>query len=86
MLFTAIGFQKPVIASDDMNPEVFELHRIGELFKSGDLNDLKETLEDFINDYDENVSEYAEELEEASSEFSPDAFAKRVEKIIGWSK
>lgn len=86
MLFTAIGFQKPVIASDDMNPEVFELHRIGEVFKSGDLNDLKETLEDFINDYDENVSEYAEELEKASSEFSPDAFAKRVEKIIGWSK
>ena len=86
MLFTAIGFQKPVIASDDMNPEVFELHRIGELFKSGDFNGLKETLEDFINDYDENVSEYAEELEEASSEFSPDAFAKRVEKIIGWSK
>ena len=25
MLFTAIGFGKPVVASDDMNPEVFDI-------------------------------------------------------------
>lgn len=85
MLFTAIGFQKPVIASDDMNPEVFKLYHIGELFKSGNLDDLQSTLEKFINTYDDNVDEYAEELEGASMEFSPVAFAKRVERIMGWS-
>ena len=82
MLFTAIGFQKPVIASDDMNPEVFEQFHIGELFKSGDLNALQSTLEDFINHYDEKATVYADELAKASREYAPEAFASRIEKII----
>ena len=82
MLFTAIGFQKPVIASDDMNPEVFEQFHIGELFKSGDLNALRSTLEDFINHYDERVSVYADELAKAGREYATEAFARRIEKII----
>ena len=82
MLFTAIGFQKPVIASDDMNPEVFEQFHIGELFKSGDLNALRSTLEDFINHYDERASVYADELAKAGREYAPEAFASRIEKII----
>jgi glycosyltransferase involved in cell wall biosynthesis len=82
MLFTAIGFQKPVIASDDMNPEVFEQFHIGELFKSGDLNALRSTLEDFINHYDERASVYADELAKAGREYAPEAFARRIEKII----
>ena len=82
MLFTAIGFQKPVIASDDMNPEVFDLFKIGETFKSGDLDELGRVLEDFINNFDDNANIYAEELKLASIEFSPVNFAQRVEKII----
>ena len=83
MLFTAIGFHKPVVASDDMNPEVFETFRIGELFKSGDMNDLKKSLEHFINTYDEMAPRYTEELTKAAEEYSPEAFAKRLVKIIG---
>lgn len=83
MLFTAIGFHKPVVASDDMNPEVFEAFRIGELFKSGDMNDLKKSLEHFINTYDEMASKYTEELTKAAEEYSPEAFAKRLVKIFG---
>ncbi|MBR4904029.1 MAG: glycosyltransferase family 1 protein [Selenomonadaceae bacterium] len=54
MLFTAIGFGKPVVASNDMNPEVFKLYRVGETFESGNLNDLSRVLETFINDFDKN--------------------------------
>lgn len=82
MLFTAIGFEKPVIVSDDMNPEVFKMYKIGETFKSGDLSDLKKVLENFINNFDENISEYKKNLHEASENFSPENFAKRLEKII----
>ena len=78
MLFTAIGYQKPVIASDDMNPEVFAAFHIGELFKSGDMESLKNTLETFINNYDEMAFEYARELQNAADEYSPQSFAKRL--------
>ncbi len=82
MLFTAIGFEKPVIVSNDMNPEVFEMYRIGETFQSGNLEDLARVLENFINNFDENISEYKENLDMASKNFSPRNFAERLEKII----
>ncbi len=82
MLFTAIGFGKPVVASDDMNPEVFKLYRVGELFKSGDLNDLARVLESFINDFDKNFPTYAKDLRLAGEDFSPVNFARRLEKIM----
>ena len=82
MLFTAIGFGKPVVASDDMNPEVFELYRVGETFRSGDVDDLARVLEDFINGFDENFPAYSENLRAAGEDFSPVNFARRLEKII----
>ncbi len=78
MLFTAIGYQKPVIASDDMNPEVFAAYHIGETFKSGDMESLKDTLEKFINNYDEINLNYARELQKAADEYSPQLFVKRL--------
>ena len=82
MLFTAIGFRKPVIASDDMNPEVFEEYGIGETFPSGNMGALKETLERFINGFDAKAQDYARELQRAGEAFSPEAFARRIEKLI----
>ena len=81
MLFTAIGFQKPVIVSDDMNPEVFAKFHIGERFKSGDQTALKTTLENFINHYDDNKTGYKAELAKAAAEYSPAVFARQIESI-----
>ena len=82
MLFTAIGFGKPVVASNDMNPEVFNLYRVGETFQSGNLDDLARVLETFINDFDKNFPVYEENLRAAGEDFSPVNFAKRLENII----
>ena len=82
MLFTAIGFGKPVVASDDMNPEVFELYRVGETFHSGNLDDLAHVLENFINGFDENFPTYSKNLKAAGEDFSPVNFARRLERII----
>ena len=82
MLFTAIGFGKPVVASDDMNPEVFALYRVGETFHSGDVDDLARVLENFINGFDENFPAYSKNLKAAGEDFSPVNFARRLEKII----
>ncbi|MBQ6005065.1 MAG: glycosyltransferase [Selenomonadaceae bacterium] len=82
MLFTAIGFGKPVVASDDMNPEVFELYRVGETFESGNVDALANVLVNFINDFDKNFPTYSKNLKAAGEDFSPVNFARRLEKII----
>ncbi len=82
MLFTALGFGKPVIASDDMNPEVFEAFKVGATFRSGNLADLQQVLTEFINGYGDSRAEYEAGLRLAAEEYSPQAFARRVESII----
>ena len=82
MLFTAIGFEKPVVTDNTINPEVFEKYKIGETFESGNLDDLKIVLKNFIDNFDENISEYKKNLQAANENFSPANFAKRLEKII----
>ena len=82
MLFTAIGFHKPVIASDDMNPEVFDKFNIGETFRSGNLQDLGNVLENFINNFDINISKYSQGLSLAGEEFSPEVFIRHLISIL----
>lgn len=82
MLFTALGYEKPVVSSDDMNPEIFSRYKIGETFKSGNLEDLTAKLEFFINNFDKNFSVYKKNLSDAAENFSPVNFAKRLDKII----
>ncbi len=82
MLFTAIGFGKPVIAGDDINPEIFATYKIGETFESGDLEDLSRVLEDFINNFDASFETYERNLREAGEIFSPNNFVKQLEEII----
>ena len=82
MLFTALGYEKPVISSSEMNPEIFSQYKIGETFESGNLEDLDRVLKDFINNFDENISEYKKNLQAANENFSPANFGKRLEKII----
>ena len=38
MLFTAIGFQKPILISPEINPEVLEQYSIGEVLNLDDVN------------------------------------------------
>lgn len=82
MLFTAIGFQKPVVASDDMNPEVFAAYGIGRMFPSGDLAALRACMEDFINTYDAQAPHYRAELKKAADCYSPAAFARNLSDIL----
>ena len=82
MLFTAIGFQKPVLTSDDMNPEVFEHFPIGMTFPSGDMAALGSALERFINDYDSRAPQWHKALDAAARSYAPAHFAARIMEII----
>ncbi|HWR44304.1 glycosyltransferase [Sporomusa sp.] len=81
MLFTAIGFNKPVVAAADINPEVFEKYAIGLTFPASDNKALQNTLEQFINTYNERKTTYASELARANQEYSPRMFAQKLVEI-----
>ena len=81
MLFTAIGFKKPVIASSDINPEIWQKFKIGETFESGNLHGLDTALKNFIDNFDENVSIYEKNLDTAAEIFSPQNFVRRLIKL-----
>ena len=85
MLFTALGYEKPVISSNEMNPEIFSRYKIGETFESGNLENLRKVLKDFINNFDKNFPTYKKNLQAANENFSPANFGKRFEKIICFS-
>ena len=78
MLFNAIGFRKPIIASSDINPEVLKKFRLGETFTSGNLAELDTALKFFIDNFDENFSTYEKNLDAAAEIFSPQNFARRL--------
>ncbi|MBR5913769.1 MAG: glycosyltransferase [Selenomonadaceae bacterium] len=82
MLFTAIGFKKPVIASNDIHPELWQKFKIGETFESGNLHGLDKALKILIDDFDENISTYEKNLDEAAEIFSPQNFARNLLKLI----
>lgn len=82
MLFTAIGFQKPVLTSDDMNPEVFAQFPIGVTFPSGDMPALSAALENFINEYDTRAPVWHAALADAAALYAPSHFVARIMETI----
>lgn len=78
MLFTAIGYKKPVIASAEINPEVFAAYKIGITFDSQNMKNVKNVLEEFVNSYYNQANIYEKELAKAARDFSPQGFADKL--------
>lgn len=80
MLFTAIGFYKPILQSPETNPEVMARYRIGEVLDIGNVEKLREQLESFVYQLPERLGLYAKGLAEANQEFSQENFVKAILK------
>lgn len=78
MLFTAIGFYKPILQSPEMNPEVLEKYSVGEAVAMNSVEDFKDQLENFVNTYQDKVSEYAEALKMANVEYGHENLIKNI--------
>ena len=78
MLFTAIGFYKPVLASPELNPEVLEKYKIGMAVDLRSVESFTKQLEQFIDDLVKNASLYRKNLELANSEYSHEALVQNI--------
>lgn len=82
MLFTAIGYYKPVLQSPELNPEVLEKFKIGESVKLDSVEQFSNQLENFVNSFEEKQSQYQRGLTDANVEYSPIQFAQNLLAII----
>jgi glycosyltransferase involved in cell wall biosynthesis len=78
MLFTAIGYHKPVIVADSINPEILAHYDIGVSFRPDHEEELKGALERFVNTYPEKKQVYRAELNRANTDFAPAGFVRSI--------
>lgn len=70
MLFTAIGFQKPVLISPEINPEVLEQYSIGEVLNLDSVNSIGQGIQRFVENLKHNKEQYNQGLIHANEDYS----------------
>ena len=78
IISNAMGYKKPIVIADNVNPEILASYDIGVSFKNGDMKSLTRALENFVNSYEQNKNKYAKELTRAYEDFSPRRLAENI--------
>lgn len=83
MLFTAIGYFKPVLQSSEMSPEILSEFKIGEAVKLDSVEVFSKQLEDFVNDFKSKSGEYKSGLIGANKKYSQENLIKNIVGVLG---
>lgn len=78
MLFTAIGYYKPVLQSPELNPEVLESFAVGEAIKLDSVGVFSEQLGQFVNEFGAKTDIYKNALIEANKAYGQDVFVRSI--------
>ena len=82
MLFTGIGYFKPVLQSPEMSPEVLQEFCIGEAVKLDSADIFTAQLESFVNTFRDKSDTYRNGLIGANHKYSQSNLIKRITEII----
>ena len=82
MLFTAIGYYKPVLQSPEMNPEILQEFNIGEAVKLDSVDVFSKQLEKFVNEFPEKQESYRQGLIKANEKYGQDKLIKRIISVF----
>lgn len=80
MLFTAIGYYKPVLQSPEMNPEILKEFNIGEAVQLDSVEVFSRQLENFVNTFPDHQEMYRQGLLGANGKYGQD---KLIQRIVG---
>lgn len=83
MLFTAIGYFKPVLQSPEMSPEIIQEFDIGIAVDLESIEKFSKQLENFVNSFKECADNYKSGLNAANEKYSQKNLIKNILKIIG---
>lgn len=82
MLFTAIGYYKPVLQSPEMNPEILQEFDVGEAVKLDSVDVFSKQLEKFVNEFPEKQESYRQGLIKANEKYGQDKLIKRIISVF----
>jgi glycosyltransferase involved in cell wall biosynthesis len=82
MLFTGLGYFKPVLQSPEMNPEILQEFKVGEAVKLDSVEVFAKQLENFINTFKEKAPAYEEGLRGANTKYSQANLLKKIVSIL----
>lgn len=85
MLFTAIGYYKPVLQSPEMNPEILQEFAVGEAVKLDSVEVFSAQLEKFVNEFPEKQEVYRQGLIGANEKYGQDKLIQRIVGILSAS-
>ena len=81
MLFTAIGFQKPILISPEINPEVLEQYSIGEVLNLDSINSIGQGIQTFVENLKHNKEQYNQGLIHANEDYSHRALIQSIVNV-----
>lgn len=82
MLFTGIGYFKPVLQSPEMSPEVLQEFCVGEAVQLDSIDSFAKQLEDFVNTFNNKAEQYKIGLMGANEKYSQANLIKRIVEIL----
>ncbi len=82
MLFTGIGYFKPVLQSPEMSPEVLDEFCIGEAVKLNSKKEFTEQLENFVNTFKDKAENYKNGLIGANEKYSQRNLIRNILEIL----
>lgn len=82
MLFTAIGYYKPVLQSPEMNPEILQEFDVGEAVKLDSVDVFSKQLEKFVNEFPEKQESYRQGLIKANEKYGQDKLIQCIAHIL----
>ena len=82
MLFTGIGYFKPVLQSPEMSPEVLQEFAVGEAVKLDSVNTFAKQLEEFVNTFKSKANIYKTGLIGANEKYSQENLVKNIVTIL----
>lgn len=82
MLFTAIGYYKPVLQSPEMNPEILQEFDVGEAVKLDSVEVFSAQLEKFVNEFPKKQEVYRQGLIGANEKYGQDKLIRKIVEIL----
>ena len=82
MLFTAIGYYKPVLQSPEMNPEILREFEVGEAVQLESVDAFSKQLENFVNTFPKRQEAYRRGLVGANEKYGQDKLIKRITSVL----
>lgn len=83
MLFTGIGYFKPVLQSPEMSPEVLQEFCVGEAVKLDSVYTFAAQLESFVNTFKDKADKYKKGLIGANEKYSQTNLIKHILSALG---